>query len=111
MKDKNMPVPKVGDKIYVESHFYISRGSDDVTGGLATVTRVDRTYEKYGNLFVEVAEHPGHSYNWIMLAEEQEKLKKEFGNKLAYPSPDIDTPWIEPGDIVNGVVYNGPPIW
>lgn len=32
--------PKVGDKIYVPSRLYISRGSDDFAGGIATVKRV-----------------------------------------------------------------------
>lgn len=105
MKNK---LPKVGDIIYVGSHMYLSRGSDDVVGGKATVTKVDK--QTYG-VFITVAEHPGHSYNWKILEEDQDKLKKQFGNKKAYPDPDIDTPWIEDGDIVDGKVYKGKPIW
>lgn len=101
-------VPEVGDKIYVDSSFSISNGSSDVVGGLATVTKVDK--EDYG-IFVSVKEHPGHSYNWEILAENQNELRKEFGSKKAYPDPDIDTPWIEDGDAVNGHVYHGPDIW
>ena len=43
-------------------------------------------------------------------ANEQEKLAKEYKDKPAHPDPDIYTPWIEEGDIVNGEVYIGKPI-
>jgi len=108
-------IPKVGDKIYVDSHWYISHGSDDVDGGLATVTEVEVSKSLPKNhmnsVFVSVKEHPGHSYNWGILEEDQKRLKKEFGKNKAKASPDIDTPWIEDGDIVDGKVYHGPDIW
>ncbi len=104
--------PKVGDKIYVNSSFYISHGSDDFVGGLATISKVyqgisggEKTW------FVEIKERPGSGYNYEMLVEKQKELKKEFGKKKAYADPDIDTPWIEDGDTVNGQVYHGKPIW
>lgn len=99
-----MQLPKIGDKIYVDSHYYISHGSDDVEGGIATVSGVDKT-------FVETEEHPGHAYNWKFLGPEQEGLKKKFGASKAHACPDIDTPFIEEGDFVNGKKYKGPPIW
>lgn len=40
-------------------------------------------------------EHPGTSYNWILLSEEQEKLKAQFGDSVARPDPgygDEDEP-------------------
>ena len=107
-------IPKKGDKIYVDSHYHISRGSDDVEGGLATVENV---YEGISGgkkcIFVSVKEHPGTGYNWSqLLSKEQEKLKKQFGKEKAHPCPDIDTPWIEEGDITgNGEVYKGKSIW
>lgn len=109
---KTKPI-KVGDTIYVDSHFYISHGSDDVVGGKATVDEVMEGIsggEKC--IFVCVKEHPGVRYNWTQyLSKEQDKLKKEFGDKGAHPQPDIDTPWIEDGDTVNGKEYHGDPIW
>lgn len=100
-------------EIYVDSHFYISSGSRDVVGGLAEVKRVSEGISGGEPcIFVEVKEHPGHSYNWTqILSKEQSKLKKQFGKKRAYSDPDIDTPWIEDGDIVDGKVYHGPPVW
>jgi hypothetical protein len=105
--------PKVGDNIYVQSHFYISHGSDDVVGGLATVTKLTKSISGGKEcLFVSVKEHPGNSYNWTQfLSERQDSLRLEFGNEKAYPFPDIDRPWIEDGDTVNGVVYRGDPKW
>ena len=106
-------IPKIGSDIYVRSSFSCSHGSDDVVGGLAKVTEIEEGIsggEKC--LFISVQEHPGHSYNWSqMLINEQDKLKKEFGKKRAYPSPDIDRPWIEEGDWVNGKEYHGPDVW
>lgn len=100
-------------EIYVGSHFYISEGSRDVVGGLAKISDVSEGISGGEPcIFVEVEEHPGHSYNWTqMLSKEQAKLKKEFGKKRAYADPDIDTPWIEEGDIVDGKPYHGDPIW
>jgi len=103
-----MKNPKVGDKIYIPSECYISHGSDDVDGGLATVKNVTKV-NKY--TYIEVKENPGTEYVWEYLSKKQEKLKKEFGKKKARKCPDIDTPWIEEGDTVDGKVYHGPPIW
>ena len=99
-------IPKKGDTIYVGSSYSISNGSSDVCGGKATVDKVEDTIN---GVFVSVKEHPGHSYNWKFL--DQEKLKKEYGDAIAHPCPDVDTPWIEDGDVVDGKVYHGKPIW
>lgn len=109
----DIKVPKVGSDIYVSSSFSISNGSSDVVGGLGKVKNVECGISGgQPCIFIEVVEHPGRSYNWSqILLKEQAKLKKEFGKKRAYPDPDIDTPWIEEGDIVNGVPYKGKPIW
>lgn len=81
--------PIIGSLIYVNSHFYIDHGQDDVVGGLATVTNVKEVYHgKTRRLEISVKEHPGSGYYWDILAPEQEKLKKEFGDKFAYESPD-----------------------
>lgn len=96
---------KVGDDMYIPSAMYISRGSDDRVGGLAEIKSID------SKGMVSFKEIPGVSYNYEYLLKEQDKLKKEFGNSRAYPDPDIDTPWIESGDIVNGETYKGKPIW
>jgi hypothetical protein len=89
MKQFILPIPKVGDDIYVPSAFYLSHGVDDVVGGLGKVIKVkegiscgETTY------FVYVAEHENKGYNWEFLAKQQEDLKKQFGNERAYPDPD-----------------------
>jgi hypothetical protein len=103
MKNK----PKVGDKIFVPSRLYISRGSDDFAGGEATIRRV---YNQYGSVWVDIAEGD-QSYNWDIIGPDQAKLRKEYKGRKAHPDPDIDTPWIEEGDTVDGKTYHGPSIW
>ena len=112
MKKASAKIPKVGQKIYVDSHYYISHGSDDDEGGIATIESIKESISGGKKcIFVTVKEHPGSSYNWEFLSEKQSALKKEFGKRKAHPCPDIDTPWIEEGDIVDGKPYKGPPIW
>ena len=113
-KTKGLPKkPIIGSKIYVESRFYISHGSDDYCGGLATITGASKSMSG-GEMewFIDV-NGGEQNYNYAMLIEKgvQERLKKEFGKKKAHPDPDIDTPWIEDGDIVNGKEYHGDDIW
>ena len=107
-----IPPVKKGDKIYVNSSYYLSHGSDDFEGGIATVSKVTENMSA-GNKtpFVEIKERPGSSYDWKELSKKQKELKKEFGTQKAHPKPDVDRPWIEPGDIVNGQIYKGKPIW
>ncbi len=105
---------KQGDKIYIGSSYSISNGSGDIDGGLAIVKSIkhnERLPEDHCNrTFVEV-EGINNSFNLKYLLENQEKWKAEFGDQIAKPAPDIDTPWIEPGDYVNGKIYDGPAIW
>jgi hypothetical protein len=106
---------KIGDKMYIPSAFYISRGSDDKIGGLVTIksfdVKEDFPDDHCNKVMVCFSEFPATNYNYKSLLEQQWELKKEFGDSIAYNKPDIDTPWIESGDTVNGKVYNGEDIW
>ena len=86
-------LPKAGDEIYVNTALYISRGADDVIGGLATVERVEDKakfgWGEHNRFWVYVKEVPGRGYNWTCLLPVQRKLKAEFGDRRAYPSPDL----------------------
>jgi hypothetical protein len=84
--------PKVGQKIYVPDAMYISHGSDDFAGGIATVSRV---YEHSNDdTYVDIKERPGHGYNWTgFIGPDQAKLKEEYKGRIAHADPDIDTPW------------------
>lgn len=82
--------PKVGDQIYVRTARHLSHGEDDVVGGLATVSAVVREVSRGALVvFVAVHEHPGHSYNWTILAQEQASLASEFGQACAHADPDL----------------------
>ena len=84
-----MDKPKIHSDIYVPTSCYIGHGKDDVQGGAAQVIKVEKGVSAGKKVwFVEVLEHPGHSYNWPNLAKDQKKLKREFGKKRAYPDPD-----------------------
>ena len=85
----------------------LSEGSSDVVGGLATVSKIEK---KYSYIWVTVKEHPNRTHNWKLLRKEQAELKKQFGKRKAYPNPDIDTPWIEPGDTA-GLVLVDQTVW
>lgn len=104
-----------GDKMYVRGSMSISNGSSDIAGGLATIKEIivnkKLGEDHFNGIFVTFEELPGHSYNYRMLIEEQTELSKLYKGDTAHPDPDIDTPWIEEGDIVNGKVYKGNPIW
>ncbi len=82
-------VPEVGEDIYVQSAYYLSRGRDDFLGGLCEVAEV-RTRTSAGKEvpFVSVVERPGHGYNWEILKEAQEKLAKEYGEYRGRECPD-----------------------
>lgn len=104
---------KIGDQIYIQGSCSISNGSSDVAGGLAIIKKITNQISA-GNpcRFIELEGIEGHNYNWDQhLKSKQAELKKEYGKQKAKPDPDIDTPWIEEGDIVNGKAYKEKPIW
>ena len=84
--------PKVGQKIYVGTSLYLSHGMDDFMGGIATISKIEKSKclpEDHCNyLMVGIKENSGALYNWKHLLEEQNKLKKEFGKEKAHPDPD-----------------------
>lgn len=92
-KQQKIPVPKIGQKIYVPSSIYVYRGEDDFEGGIATINKIDKSDylppDHYNYLMVGIEERPGTLYNWRVLCEDQEKLKERFGNQIAYPDPDL----------------------
>lgn len=97
---------KKGDEMYVYSSFYISRGSDDVCGGLAKIEKIEQDKDIHTLVWV-MFEGLDSAYNYEHLLEKQNELKDQFGSQKAHPCPDIDTPWIEKGDYVNGEIWTG----
>lgn len=110
-----MKQPKVGQKIYIPSKFHISNGSDDVQGGLATIDLIkinnDLPEDHYNRVFVGFKEIPTSTYNWNHLMENQEEYTRRYAGRVAHPDPDIDTPWIQNGDIVNGEKWTQGNVW
>lgn len=86
MTKKKQYIPKIGDIIYIPSELYLFRGIDDIYGGKAKIIEVDDT-RKY--IYIRVEAFPGIQYNWEVLKEKQEKLKKKFGDHWACRDPDF----------------------
>lgn len=106
---------KKGDMMYVPSSMSISNGSSDMVGGLATIDEIEISkslpFENTNSIMVSFEEFENRGWNYRLLLEKQDALKKQFGDNKAYPDPDIDRPWIEDGDFVDGHIYHGPSIW
>jgi hypothetical protein len=101
MKDKSkIKEPKIGDKIYVPSSYYVYRGEDDFEGGLATITKVEHSkHLPKGHVnytMVGIEGRPSTMYNWTVLAEEQDELKKEYGKQVAHSNPDLRPEFNQP---------------
>lgn len=73
-----MNKPKIGQKIYVGTSWYIDREEDDFDGGLCEIVSFKLEKSTY---FVIVKERPGTSMNYTLLMEDQAKLKKEYGRR------------------------------
>lgn len=88
-KEPSGDKPTVGSSIYVGSAWYIDHGEDDFQGGKCTISRVSSGISA-GNptWFVEVAERPGYSYNYLILLESQAKWAETYGDRAGYPDPD-----------------------
>ena len=89
-----IPQPVISQKIYVNTSLYVYRGEDDFSGGIATISKIEHSEtlpsDHYNYTMVGIKERPGTMYNWSYLYEQQEELKKEFGDRLAHPDPDND---------------------
>ena len=88
-KTRIPPLPAVGSQIYVPTEVFVTHGVDDFMGGLATVKEAGRC-EGLDMLGVVVEERPHTTYNWELLARDQEKLRAQFGARIAHPRPDYD---------------------
>lgn len=77
-----MNKPKIGQKIYVGTSWYIDREEDDFDGGLCEIVsfKLEKSIGK-PTYFVVVKERPSTSMNYTLLMEDQAKLKKEYGRR------------------------------
>lgn len=111
-----MKLPKIGDKVYLPSQYYISRGEDDIEGGIAEIDRIiiseNLPLHHYNAIMIGFKGFDkARSWNYRYILENQKDWCKSYKGKFAHHSPDINTPWITKGDLVDGVVYNGPNIY
>lgn len=93
MKTKeDIPVPKIGDFIYLDTSLYVTHGADDFMGGKCEVASVK---EEWGIIWVSVKEDPETWHGWPELYKMQEQLKSEFGNRRGYKRADYRTEFNE----------------
>jgi hypothetical protein len=88
---EGVPLPEIGQDIYIGTSLYIDHGEDDVRGGLAKINGIEYN-PGCGNptnrVFVTVAELPGRSYNYLIAMQEYDERKASYGENRAYPDPD-----------------------
>jgi hypothetical protein len=98
--NKLIPEPKIGDTIYISGAIHVYRGKDDMVGGKAIINKVEKSDhlppDHYNYLMVGVVENPGTMYNYRVLLEQQEELKKEYGDAIAHPDPDNSPEFNQP---------------
>ena len=76
--------------VYVPTELYISHGVDDFHGGRTMVVEVvEELSEVLREPFIRVRERPDTLYNWLHLSRQQEDLRREFGDQVAHPMPDL----------------------
>lgn len=100
MRKKKILEPEIGQKIYVPGAIYVYRGEDDFAGGLATISKIERSKyvskDDINYLMIEIEERPGVMYNWKLLCIEQDKLKKQYEGQIAHPDPDYREEFNQP---------------
>jgi hypothetical protein len=89
LDQQELPVPKPGDIVYVDTEGYVWHGMDDFHGGKATVTRVWMEHMGRQQVpWIEIAERPRSRYKWAALARKQAELAAEFGATWSHADPD-----------------------
>ncbi len=85
--------PTRGQVIYLATHGSDMSPMSDFAGGRATVSNVRmRISCGVETPFVTVEEIPGLEFNWEILAQHQAEYKALYGDRVATPTPDYDSP-------------------
>ena len=93
-------IPKIGDQIYVPSSYHVYRGEDDFDGGVATINKVvlsDHLLKDHINYtMVGINDREGSLYNYKILIEDQDNLRKRYAGKIAKSNPDLTPEFNQP---------------
>ncbi len=99
MKNK-IKIPKIGDKIYVPSCYYVYRGEDNFEGGLATINKIEEKKhlpkDDTNYWFVGIEGRPTTMWNWKILLKEQNELKRKHMGQIAHSNPDLSAEFNQP---------------
>lgn len=87
-----MKNPVVGEKFYVPSSLHVYRGMDDFAGGIAIISKIEYSDKlpksSINYIMVGIEARKGTMYNYRILMEKQEQLKKYYGGQIAHADPD-----------------------
>lgn len=90
---EDIPMPRIGQDVYISTSLYIDHGEDDVQGGLAKISKIEYNPgcpQPTNRVMVSVVEVPGTSYNYSSIMREADKRREEYGDRRAYPDPDVN---------------------
>ncbi len=74
-------VPRIGDQIYIPNSLFLGHGRDDIHGGQAKVRKTEKGISGGDEITFVYVEGISRGYNWDQfLAQDQEKLKAQFGD-------------------------------
>lgn len=83
--------PKIGQKMYIQSSYFIDNGYNDVSGGLATIEEIKFRYIRenpINSIMVKFKEINGHTYNYIAAMIRQKELKSQYNGRVAKNDPE-----------------------
>jgi len=100
MAKNKIKEPKIGDKIYVPSSYYVYRGEDDFEGGLAIINKIEISKhlpkDHCNSIMVGIEGKHSTMYNYQYLLEQQDELEKEYKGQVAHANPDLRSEFNQP---------------
>ena len=86
MEQQTKKQPKIGDTIYISSSYCDYHGEYDFEVGLATISKIEYNNhlpkDHLNYTMIRIKERTNTMYNWKLLLEKQDELKKEYGNQI-----------------------------
>ena len=82
---KRKPNIEPGDELYIPSAWYIDHGEDDRCGGIAVVSKVEKSI--YGDHFIHFVGIDS-AINSVFILANQDEWEAQYGSDLAHQCPE-----------------------